>query len=138
MRRITAVAVITALVMGVFALPAAAEKPIESTASVTFPEVNVCTGEDHIVSIDFVVRVNENKNTTVLRAKSTINTSDGWSGTGVENDVTNANRFKVSLNMKVSDGNGHFYTVKIQMRVDPSTGDVISDILRVECRRAAA
>lgn len=138
MRRITVVAVITALVMGVLALPAVAKKPIEFTDSASFPDVNACTGAEHVVNQDFVVRINENRGTTVAHVTSTINTSDGWFGRGVENNVTNANLFKASLNIRVSDGNGHFFTVKGQLRIDPSTGDVVSDTLRVECGRAPA
>ena len=91
MKKLALVVVFGSLLVGLIAAPAAADKPAEFVDNVSFPDVNVCTGEEHTVNITFNVRVHEHRNNSVVTVKSNVETSDGWAGGGIETVAENEN-----------------------------------------------
>lgn len=135
-RGVLVISVVVGLLSGLMALPAAAVQPVEFEAGVTFPDVNPCSGEPHDVTLSWDVALRDNNGATVLTFDTTVTTNDGWSGFGRETEVVNKNRQINSLSIRVGDGNGSFYMVKGQRRIDVSTGDVTVESLRVDCVRS--
>ena len=69
MRRFSAVLALSLAILGLNAAPASAAPPIDFTDTVTFVDVNPCTGEDHTVTITFGVREKILKNGNVVVAE---------------------------------------------------------------------
>ena len=130
------VSLVVAMMAVTTALPALAVKPVAASAEVTFPDVNPCTGEEHLVTIAWDIAFRENRNSVILTFDTTITTSDGWSGTGRETQVLNDNHLINSLSIFVSDGDGSVYSVIGPRKIDPATGEVtLGGTPRIDCIR---
>ena len=135
MRRIALLAVVASLFVGVLAVPAMADKPIEFVVGVSFDDVNACTGEAHTVNLTFNITERENKNNNVVTIKTDVATSDGWTGGGGQTVVENSNVVNDTLNLWARDGEGGAYKVHGQFKLDLETGDVLMDVLDIDCRK---
>lgn len=96
-----------ACLVGLGAVPAAADAPVHFSDSVTFTAVNPCTGQDHEVSIDFEIAEHQHRNNTVVHISRTGETSDGYvMNHGTESFVDNGNvaRGAFTDNWRDSDG----------------------------------
>ena len=80
------------------ASPVLADRPDTFTDSVTFTDVNPCTGVDHEVTINFEVSVHENRNTLVVHADRSGTTDSGFTMiAGTQSFVSNGNIERVGL-----------------------------------------
>ena len=80
-RLIKSVTVALVLVM-LLAAPALANPPLTFTDSVTFVDVNPCTGLDHEITINFEVSIHEHRNNFVVRVGRSGSTDDGYTMIG--------------------------------------------------------
>lgn len=85
-----------ALLVAVGVIPATAKGPPEIVeGEFSFVDVNPCTDEEHVISVEFVDRVHEfnneagNRHHANLHSRVHVNTSDGFSGTVVGQVVDN-------------------------------------------------
>ncbi len=135
MRRIAMLAVVASLFIGVLAAPAMAVKPVQFVDSVSFPDVNACTGENHTVNLTFNISMRENRNNTVLTFKTDAETSDGWTGGGSQTVVANSNVVNDTVNIWARNGEGGAYKVHGRFKVDLNTGEVLVDVTDIDCKR---
>ena len=134
MRRIAMLAVVASLFVGVLAAPAMAVKPFRFVDTDSFPDVNVCTGEDHTVNIRNTIDIRENRKTVVGTVKTEVWTSDGWTGGGPEAFVENSKVFTDTQNLIMRDGNGGAYKVQFRLKVDLDAGEVVRFVLDIDCK----
>jgi len=80
-----------------FAVPAAANPPVEEPILDVFPDINPCSGEEMTVTFVGSVRVHEHGNRVIAIARRTITTSDGFEGHGVDSFVDNGQVLKSTL-----------------------------------------
>jgi hypothetical protein len=91
-RRIFAVIAGTMLMTLLAAPPVLADKAAIFTDSVTFTDVNPCTGLDHEVTINIVVSVHEHRNSVVAHADRSGTTDSGFTMiAGTQSFVANGN-----------------------------------------------
>ncbi|MEN8238260.1 MAG: hypothetical protein ABFR53_03550 [Actinomycetota bacterium] len=116
MRKLFVLAVVAGLFVASLAAPASADVPIEFDEMVVFDSVNACTGEAHVVTLEFHIKMHQHKHNTVLVVDSEASTSDGFSGVGHEMLVVNENVEKATANFVVSNPDtDQAYTVKINV-----------------------
>jgi hypothetical protein len=133
MRRISLLAVVASLFVGVLAVPAMAVEPVRFVETVSFPDTNICTGEAHTVNITNTVDIRENRNSVVGTVKTEVWTGDGWTGGGSEAFVENSKVFTDTQNLIVRDGNGGAYKVQFRLKIDLDSGDV-RFVLDIDCK----
>lgn len=136
MRRTFFLVVVASLFVGLVVGPAWADRPAEVTAAVTFGDINPCTSDDHQVTLSWNIRVHHHANNEVATFKTTVTTSDGGFGRGVETQVVNGTTASNALNIRVSYANGQWFTVKGHRKVDLDTGEVTMNTFRARCGRA--
>jgi len=78
MRRLLTVLATVAMMMGVLAVPAVADEAEVFTDTVTFEAGNPCSGELHIVTINFLISVHDHEDEVLVRLRRTGETSDGF------------------------------------------------------------
>ena len=66
------------MLVGVMALPAAADEPEVFRDSFSFPAPNPCTGLEHIVTINLLISIHEHGDDFFFRAQRSGHTSDGY------------------------------------------------------------
>ena len=138
MRRSFILVLAVGLFVGLLAGPASATKPIHISDSNSFPDVNVCTGEEHTVNLDFDIAVRENNRNVVITIQTELWTSDGWSGRGGETIVEGPGSVNAHINLRVANDDGKgAYTVKGRFLLDFETGEAKSDRFAITCTQAA-
>lgn len=135
MRRIAMLAVVASLFVGVVAAPAMAVEPIQFVDEVSFPDKNVCTGENHTVNLTFNIALRENRNSVIVTIRTDVATSDGWYGGGTQTVVENSRVVNDTLNLWARNDEGGAYKVHARFKVDLDTGEVLVDILDIDCRK---
>lgn len=78
LKKIVAVMGCTLMLSGVFAAQAGADAPVRFQDSVTFTDVNPCTGLAHDVTLNFDVSIHEHRNNFVVHVARGGSTSDGY------------------------------------------------------------
>ena len=92
MRRLLVAMVSAALFVTALAGPALANQPITFQDSVTFPDVNPCSGEDMEVTLNFDVSIHEHSNNFVVLVHTTGTTDSGFTMIkGIESFGANSN-----------------------------------------------
>lgn len=92
MRKTIGTLVAGAMLAVLIAAPAMADKPFTFSDSVTFPDVNPCTGLDDEITLDLVVSIHEHQNNFVVHVDRSGSTSSGFTMiAGTENFVENNN-----------------------------------------------
>ena len=81
-----------------FAVPAAANPPVEEPILDVFTDINPCSGEEMTVTFVGSVLVHEHGERVIAIAHRTITTSDGFEGHGVDSFVDNGQVAKFTLN----------------------------------------
>lgn len=134
-RRSIAMAIVTALMMTTIALPALATKPFHVSASQSENRFNPCTGEPHVVTMNWDLKVISNNKTQVIVFDTTLSTSDGWVGEGRETAATNPNFLANTFSLRVTNDSDGLYMVKGRRLVDLDTGETQLSNLDVRCVR---
>lgn len=119
--------------------PASAERKGEITVHSEFPSVNACTGEPHVVSIDFTMYTQGGERATVLTVKADISTTDGFSGGGPDTQVTvdALNAEHIQLNYLITNPDtGQAYRVHFVQTVDLATDESTLRSFDVSCVRS--
>jgi hypothetical protein len=137
-RLIGSVVAVAALVLSVLAAPASAAVPEYVTNQVTHPGVNACTGEFELVTISWDIWIHDDGNgARVLTFKSSVTTSLGWTGGGTETQVATGNDVLINnLAIKTSDGEDGLMMVRAHRKIDLTTGEVVVQDFRMNCRRS--
>ncbi len=125
---------LAAAFVGLTALPAAADPPVEFSVSVPDVGVDPCTGEDFTVLLTFNIELHEHQNNTVLIIDSSSATSHGYEGNGHETAVTNQNHYISVFNWQaVNDETGGRFALKGKFKVDLETGEVQLEKFEFRC-----
>ena len=112
MRRFMLIAAVLAVLVGVLAVPAAADPPIEAASANELDRVNPCTGEPNVVTLTGTARIHPgHPNNFVARTTWAITTSDGYTGSGVENMVLTKSIARAHLTLRLSNGEGSRYHI---------------------------
>jgi hypothetical protein len=94
-----------------------ADGPIEQDVFLEFPDVNPCSGEEHILTFTGVARIVENQGNTIIVSRGTVETNDGFSGTFHWTEVFNRDQVVHQRfhDMEVNDaaGQGIVFSVGI-------------------------
>jgi len=80
-----------------FAVPAAANPPVEEPILDVFTDINPCSGEEMTVTFVGSVLVHEHGERVIAIAQRTITTSDGFEGHGVDSFVDNGQVLRATL-----------------------------------------
>jgi len=128
-------AVAASLFVGMLAAPAMAVKPLRFVQEVSFDDTNACTGEDHIVTLTFNIAVRENKNSVITTIRTDAATSDGWYGGGTQTVVENSRVVNDTAILWARNGEGGAYKVHQRFKLDLDTGEVLMDVLDIDCRK---
>lgn len=85
---------------------AGADAPIRFQDSVTFTDINPCTGLEHEITINFDVSIHEHQNNFVLHLGRSGTTDDGYSMHGAESQTGTSGGFRAHFVdiWKSSDG----------------------------------
>ena len=134
MPRLIASLVATIAILVALSPQASATKPEQIQASATFSDVNACTGEDELITLNWTITVHENRRNTVLKFDTTVTTSLGFFGKGTETQVTTTDKMLNTLNIRTTNGK-QVVMVKGHRNIDLSTGEVVSDTFRTRCVR---
>jgi len=134
--RLTSAITCTVLFVVILALPAAADRPVESTDSVTFPDINPCSGQVHEVTINFDFRMHQHQDRVVVRIGRTGSTD---SGHGMEHGVLNAQNNGNVVTQSFSDvwtrDDGSKFKAKGTFVLNLSSNDVRVDRFSLRCIR---
>ena len=116
------------------ASPVLADRPVTFTESVTFTDVNPCTGADHEVTIVSVVSVHEHRNNTVVRLDRSGTTDSGFTMiAGTESFVANANVERVTLTDQWRHPDGSKFVAQAQIVLNLNQGEVLVDNGSLRC-----
>jgi hypothetical protein len=111
-----------------FAVPAAANPPVEEPILDVFPDINPCSGEEMTVTFVGSVRVHEHGNRVIAIAQRTITTSDGFEGHGVDSFVDNGQVLKSTLtDILTNEATGQRFRARFRFVLDLSTDTVRVD-----------
>ena len=101
---LTAVVMLTAIVLLVPTNAAVADQPVVIEDEFTFPDFDPCTGQPDLVTQSVVIKIHEHANTQILLFESTIETELGYQASGHETRVISvqAGHFKTTFNIMAS------------------------------------
>lgn len=131
MKTIIRIAVVVVILIAALLLAPTSSQagaPTVRTTEVSFVEVNACTGEDHVVDLEYVVTEHlDHQNNFVGRFVATETTSDGYEGRGVGVRTVAGDRTKIVLNyITRSDATGDAYRIHHVLTFDRETGELTS------------
>ncbi len=136
-RRIAFVVASFLLFAGFVASPAAADRPVEFTDSVTFVDTNPCTGLDHEITLNSEVRLHQHDGRIVVHVKRTGNTDTGYVlEHGVLNLQDNGNVVSQAFSDKWTRADGSKFKAKGTFVLDLSTDTVRVDRFSLSCIKA--
>jgi hypothetical protein len=116
-----------------FAAPAAADRPTEFPILDVFPDVNPCTGNPMTVTFVGTAFVHSHDSRTVVHAKRTITTSDGFVGHGTDSFVDNGQVLRASLTDIMTNASGDRFRARGVFVLDLSTDTVRVDRFELTC-----
>ena len=119
-------------VIGFGAAPTAADAPAEFSDSVTFTDVNPCTGGEHDVTLNLDIREHIHGERVVAHVSRTGTTTDGYvMKNGQENFVFNGNVARAAFHDTWRDGTGSMFKAQ-GFFVEKEDGLVVDDF-RLRC-----
>lgn len=132
LRRAIPIVVIVVALVGLAALPAAADRPDEFSVSFSIVSVNPCTGEPHYIDFDFDISVHEHNNNFVghIAASGTAEPG-GYTMKGVHNFVENSNVVVDFFNHVFSNDEGSKYEASGRFMMNH--GEVTMDRFELRC-----
>jgi hypothetical protein len=126
-----------AVLLGVVALsvagPAAADSPTAFPFSVTFDDVNPCTGDFHTVTIAGTTFVHFHGDRIVAYSERTITTSDGFVGHGRDSGVENGQVSTFSFLDILANASGDRFRARGVFVFDVSTGTMRVERFELTC-----
>ena len=133
MKRLLIAALLAASLVLSLAAPAAAKPAIEIADSVTFTDVDPCTGLSHEVMIAMTFFVHDHDGITVARGVRTLSTSAGYVGGGTSSYVLNGMVEMFRFNDLLADGSGDRIRASGVFVLDLSSGAVRVDAFALTC-----
>jgi hypothetical protein len=115
------------------AAPAAADPPTTVEFLDVFPDVNPCTGNVMTVTIAATAYVHEHGSRTVVHAKRTITTSDGFSGRGTDTFVDNGKVLVFRFTDMMTNASGDRFRAKGVFVLHVATDTVRVDKFELKC-----
>ena len=136
-RPLIALAIAATVLLAGFTTPAEADRPERSETTVTFVDLNPCTGEEHEVTINFELAIHRHEDRRVVNVKRSGSTSDGFEmEPGSREHVTvNDNWVIASFRDKWSNDDGAKFRAQGRLRVNQETGEVVRDEFDLFCPR---
>lgn len=133
MRQSLTVLAVVLAVFGLMAAPAMADRPLVETEEETFGGFNPCTEQDNEVTVIWETRIHDHGHNSVVTAKTTGTTDDGFVLKGVEREIDS----------EIVEGTGIFHFSFKDVWRNPTTGeayivhltlviDASTDVWRVE------
>jgi hypothetical protein len=117
-----------------FAVPAAANPPVEEPIFDVFTDINPCTGEQMTVTFVGTALVHEHGRRVVAIAHRTITTSDGFAGHGVDSFVDNGQVLRATLtDILTNDASGQRFRAHFTFVLDLRTDTVRVDRGALTC-----
>ena len=108
-----------------FAVPAAANPPVEEPILDVFTDINPCSGEKMTVTFVGSVLVHEHGNRVIAIAHRTITTSDGFEGHGVDSFVDNGRVLRATqTDILTNEATGQRFRAHSQFVLDLATDTV--------------
>ena len=117
-----------------FAVPAAADPPVEEPILDVFTDINPCSGEEMTVTFVGSVRVHEHGARVIAIAQRTITTSDGFEGHGVDSFVDNGQVVRATLtDILTNEATGQRFRAHFEFVLDLATDTVRVDRGELTC-----
>jgi hypothetical protein len=123
----------SALMVMMLASPAAADPPTIDEFTITFPDVNPCTGETHTVTIELTFFQHDHGDRFNEHGVSSVTTSTGFEGGGTSTFVENDGAFVFRLVDVLSDDAGSRIMARSMFIADPVTGAVRVERFDLRC-----
>lgn len=131
-----AVAVVTLVTMGMTGSRAAADAPTEFSTSVTFPDINPCSGLTHEVTINAAIRLHEHGSRIVVHGQRTGSTDSGYvMERGVLNLQDNGQTVTQAFSDNWTRDDGSKFKAQGTFVLDLSTNEVRVDRFTLRCIR---
>ena len=127
----------SALMVMMLAPPAAADPPTIDEFSITFTDVNPCTGGTHTVTIDLTLSQHHHGARFIEHGVSSVTTSSGFEGGGTTTLVETDGAFVFRLLDVLSDEAGSRIMARTIFIADPVTGAVRVERGDLRCVHAA-
>jgi hypothetical protein len=117
-----------------FAVPAAANPPVEEPILDVFTDINPCSGEEMTVTFVGSVLVHEHGDRVIAIAQRTITTSDGFVGHGTDSFVQNGQVLRASLtDVMTNEATGQRFRAHFAFVLDLRTDTVRVDRGELTC-----
>jgi len=125
------------ILLGLGALPAAADAPTRFFDSITFPDINPCTGLEQLVTINFDFSEHQgHPHNFVGHVKRTGTTDSGYvMDHGVETFVANENVVRGEQTDIWYHENGSMFIAQGVFVIDLGTGEILVNLGGLECIR---
>lgn len=133
MKRFAFGVLVPALLALGLAAPAAADPPTAFTFSVTFDDLNPCTGLVHTVTIEATVSLHQHDGRIVGRGDRTITTSSGYVGHGSDAFVANGEVEMFRLADILTNDSGDRIRARFVFVLDISSGTVRVETGALSC-----
>lgn len=118
----------------VFAVPAAANPPVEEPILDVFTDINPCSGQEMTVTFVGSVLVHEHGERVIAIAHRTITTSDGFQGKGVDSFVDNGQVLRATLtDILTNETTGQRFRAHFEFVLDLATDTVRVDRGELTC-----
>jgi hypothetical protein len=118
----------------VFAVPAAANPPVEEPILDVFTDINPCSGQEMTVTFVGSVLVHEHGERVIAIAQRTITTSDGFQGKGVDSFVDNGQVLRATLtDILTNETTGQRFRAHFEFVLDLATDTVRVDRGELTC-----
>ncbi len=130
---LTSAALLTLIAPFVLAAPAAADPPTRFSDSVTFVDLNPCTGEPHQVTMTVTGSEHLHDGRLVGHAKRTFTTDSGFVGHGSVSYVDNGQISKGTFTDILTSPDGDRIRAHGVLVIDPSTDTVRADQIGITC-----
>ena len=134
MQKFTVALFTTLAVLAALTVHAGAAPPEQIQASATFPDINPCTGESELITLNWTITLHQNRQNNVATFKTVVETSSGFYGTGTETQVRTGDKLLNTMNVRITNGD-QVAMVKGHRMIDLTSGEVVMANQRSRCIR---
>jgi hypothetical protein len=120
----------------VLATAAPANAPTVTEESVTFDNIDPCSGAIDTITFDITVARHEHDGRVVEHNWLVITTSSGYVGRGEEEEIVNGEKFSIVARDMLTNPNGNKIQARLTLQVDLKTFEVRRDELVLRCVRS--
>ena len=132
-KRLLATAGCMIMLSGVFVVQAGAAQPVRFSDSVTFTDINPCTGHENQVTLNIGVTIHEHERNVVVTTRTTGSTSDGYTVRGGDSFVGNAGGERGTFNFQARGPNGEKFRVHGNFAFNANQGELKFDRFSLTC-----